>query len=395
MGGRERHRAIRAAALAGSGILAAGVTAGSSSSAAASELVVKNAKPRGAGSFRNVLAHASRNHRPDRITFASRLSGSIEVPGDEITVSGPVRIKARKGDPVLASEAGATFGFYGERASVDGLHTNGVGIKFRQDGKLKIRDSILAGRRIGVGVSVSGYNTVSVKRSEISGFGAGVSICCTSAAHIQDSTISGNTGRGFATTSYTASKISGSTISGNAGGGLYGGYEASIHVANSTISGNSADRAGGAIYAGEDDVPVTLVHTTVTDNSSVEGAGGISATGTGTDDDDRITLTNSIVAGNHSGAGEDDCAGRITSFGGNVLGAVAPCGGLPGDVIAGDPGLGPLADNGGLTFTHLPEPLSPAVDNGIERWRVDQRGYRVGKHETPDSGSVELSAKAP
>jgi hypothetical protein len=73
------------------------------------------------------------------------------------------------------------------------------------------------------------------------------------------------------------------------------------------------------------------------------------------------TLRNTIVA--YSTAG-DDCAGDdpVISEGYN-LDTDYTCGlGADGDLPNTDPGLGPLQDNGGPTWTHALPPGSPAID---------------------------------
>ena len=60
-----------------------------------------------------------------------------------------------------------------------------------------------------------------------------------------------------------------------------------------------------------------------------------------------------------------------------------------------DPLLGPLADNGGPTFTHLPQPGSPAIDLAPLAGcpAQDQRGLRCGLPALAcDSGAVEVDA---
>ncbi len=48
---------------------------------------------------------------------------------------------------------------------------------------------------------------------------------------------------------------------------------------------------------------------------------------------------------------------------------------LPADTIASDPLLAPLADNGGLTWTHALRSGSPAIDHGdAGTLTTDQRG---------------------
>ncbi len=49
----------------------------------------------------------------------------------------------------------------------------------------------------------------------------------------------------------------------------------------------------------------------------------------------------------------------------------------PGDISDSDPLYGPLADNGGPTWTHALAPESPAVDAGdpVDAGATDQRGF--------------------
>ena len=64
-----------------------------------------------------------------------------------------------------------------------------------------------------------------------------------------------------------------------------------------------------------------------------------------------------------------------------------------GDRTAADPMLGPLADNGGPTWTHMPAVGGPAVDSGdpAAAGAMDQRGVTRPQGAGPDSGSVELA----
>src|SRR5207302_822938 len=58
--------------------------------------------------------------------------------------------------------------------------------------------------------------------------------------------------------------------------------------------------------------------------------------------------------------------------------------------------VGPLADNGGPTQTHLPQADSPAVDNGTASGAParDQRGY-VRAGTAPDIGAAEFGGTIP
>lgn len=68
-----------------------------------------------------------------------------------------------------------------------------------------------------------------------------------------------------------------------------------------------------------------------------------------------------------------------------------------GDRNAVNPLLGPLADNGGATLTHLPQPGSPAIDGGqcAPGLVADQRGGERPAGGACDIGAVEVGAFLP
>jgi CSLREA domain-containing protein len=182
-----------------------------------------------------------------------------------------------------------------------------------------------------------------------------------------------------------------STISGNSaadpsnpvgeGGGFFANDNTTL--TNVTVSGNSASAEGGGIYVNDE---VTLVNVTVSANSTeAEGRGG------GIFVDDAVHLTNVTIAGNQAlqggglwGDSADparvadlrntvlsdniggDCGGvqapPVVSNGGNIA-SDDSCGlAGAGDREDTDARIGPLADNGGLVETHLPQAGSPAID---------------------------------
>ena len=62
-------------------------------------------------------------------------------------------------------------------------------------------------------------------------------------------------------------------------------------------------------------------------------------------------------------------------------------------VVAGDPLLGPLGDNGGLTWTHLLLPGSAAIDIAVldeGNPLIDQRGFPRPFGSAADLGAVEV-----
>src|SRR5262249_37032462 len=150
---------------------------------------------------------------------------------------------------------------------------------------------------------------------------------------------------------------------GDAGGGIRA--TAAALLTNCTVSGNSAALQGGGIRAGS----ITLSNATVTDNSAREG-GGVYLPAGGTS-----SVRNTIIAGNlvaSVGVGPD-VFGAFTSGGHNLIGdgtgGTGFTDGVAGDRVGTgvdpiDPGLGPLADNGGRTQTHALLAGSPAIDHG-------------------------------
>ena len=57
--------------------------------------------------------------------------------------------------------------------------------------------------------------------------------------------------------------------------------------------------------------------------------------------------------------------------------------------VAADPGLAPLAENGGPTLTHALLPGSPAINNGNTALPTDQRGVPRPVGPADDIGAVE------
>jgi predicted outer membrane repeat protein len=154
------------------------------------------------------------------------------------------------------------------------------------------------------------------------------------------------------------------------GAGIYshtGGSAATTRIVNSTLSGNVTADHGGGLYNRSG--TTVIQHSTITENSApfFGFGGGINSYG-GSAAQTRVK--SSIVAGN---LGSD-----VDIFGGNSINTFVSEGynlignGLSknafsviGDRIdTGDPLLGPLADNGGGTFTHLPMAGSLAINAG-------------------------------
>jgi hypothetical protein len=161
----------------------------------------------------------------------------------------------------------------------------------------------------------------------------------------------------------------------DSGGAVFVGYSAQFitpSLTNVTISGNGATGAAGGILANRS---INIFNSTITGNSAGFdfGAGLYLLAG-------NMELRSTIVANNTTGDGLNvaDVAGHA---GAAISGAhnlvTASTLALPGDTIADDPQLAPLADNGGGVLTHALKPGSPAIDAGENHNGefTDERGY--------------------
>jgi len=242
-----------------------------------------------------------------------------------------------------------------------------------------------AGGLAASGTTVTLTRVRALRNSASNGSGGGIVISGTTAA-VSDSTIDGNVGRnlgGGLFASATSLDLTGSTASNNrlisgTGGGLAIFVTAPSSLTNVTISGNVSDSGGGGMYSNGD---ITFRNVTFADNDAPSSTSALYHNG-GT-----ATLVSSIVTGPVNQCGG---AGMIVSGGFNID-STGMCPGLtaPSDRVV-DPQLGPLADNGGPTLTHLPAASSPAIDGGnpVGCPATDQRGQMRPTDGNGDGSAV-------
>ncbi len=184
--------------------------------------------------------------------------------------------------------------------------------------------------------------------------------------------------------------INGNVTSGD-GGALTSPVGSKTEITNSTLSGNQASR-GGAVFVGG---TLSLLNATIAANTATSGGGVFSAVGA------TASATNSLMAANVAPTGPD-LAGAFVSGGNNLIGKSNGSTGFTRDIGGNkvgtteqplDPKLGPLADNGGATFTHDLIGGSPALDAGNNSGApvLDQRGNvrLTGGVGQVDIGAVE------
>ncbi|MFK8111753.1 MAG: choice-of-anchor Q domain-containing protein [Rubripirellula sp.] len=315
----------------------------------------------------------------------------------------------------------------------------GAGGGIRNEDTLTVADSVITGNVSNIGAGVANYNgSLRVERSSISGNGApttttrGGGIANYSnydpaVLEIIDSTISGNqatAGGGINNRSFDGSAsttISQSTISGNTaqtGAGISNrsvyyyseSSAANLTLTGSTVSGNIASAAGGGVHEaaeGNSRASATFNNSTIAFNTASSGNGGGIAIedSTGT----TATLRSSIVAGNSAGGEGPDLSGAdiaatfslIQTEGGHAVANAAN-----NNLVGQDPLLGSLADNGGLTQTHVLMTDSPAIDQGSNpiALTADQRGSAflrtiddaevINAGDGTDMGAVEVGQVA-
>ena len=184
-----------------------------------------------------------------------------------------------------------------------------------------------------------------------------------------------------------------STVSGNAANGTHDGVgwgdgggimsNGTLTLSNSTLSNNSATDTGGGINGRG-----TITNSTLSGNTASHDGGGIFVSGT-------LEIGNTVLKAGASGTNIFGNPGTVTSRGYNL--SSDDGGGFltaTGDQINTDPVLGPLQNNGGPTFTHVPLNGSPAIDAGDPGFTPppfeDQRGHSRVFNGRIDSGSLEV-----
>ena len=299
-----------------------------------------------------------------------------------------------------------------------------AGIFGLMDYSVSISDSTISGNYsdgFAGGALLFGYDGVSIARSTIS-----------------DNEAAYDFGGVYAVGRYGPAVCDSTTISGNSAGFVGGGALISefdrATMNNCTVSGNTASgEVGGIALVGQFSAPEANF-STIVNNTSGSGVGGMLMFGGGQDRGfsfDPVVNT-SIIAGNLADGVASDLASEFQSvptterfnllgqnedgsnkrgFGsGNInvnytlLGSLSlslTLDAVGQDLLGQNPLLGPLADNGGPTLTHLPGADSPAlnvVPGGTlgcgTTFTNDQRGDPRPINDGCDLGAAEIQGTA-
>jgi hypothetical protein len=208
-------------------------------------------------------------------------------------------------------------------------------------------------------------------------------------------------------------------ITGGGGAGLGGAIfnaGGSVRVVNSTLSNNRAEGGegygpnpdarvdfgvglGGAIFArnGSTEIISSTLHLNVVASSNSELRANAALYVLADAAVATVRLENSIfsksIRDEFLSLPPNDVIFNTRSGGSvvqlNTINVVSNGGLIGGTVLAGDPLLGPLRDNGGLTLSHYPASNSAVIDSGLSTLTVDQRGSVRPVGSAPDIGAVE------
>ncbi len=300
--------------------------------------------------------------------------------------------------------------------------TSGGAIFNDGSGTLNLKNVAVSGNKAKSGAGIYNDGTATIDRSTLSGntastdngggiFNHGTLTVTTSV--INNNTTSTGIGGGLYNTMATGKvTLTTTTVSGNNakfGGGIGNDTSGTVTADRSTINGNTVTDIGGGIYNRAGGV-VSMTNSTLSGNKVTSGAGG------GIDSFGATALfTYVTVAGNTSSAFGNDgvstsgpttlkativadsCAGPIISSDFNLdVGTSCKFTG-PHDQQSANPLIGPLANNGGPTFTHALQANSPAIDKGgtgATCPATDQRGITRPQGTACDTGAFELEQTA-
>jgi len=326
------------------------------------------------------------------VTGTITLGSTLPTISENVTIDGPgasnLTISGSDTLRVLEVGTGTALDLEGVRVANGSTGSTGGGIE--NSGTLTVTNSTFSSNSASNGGAIASFGTLTVTNSIFSGNNGGTAGGIWNyqgTVSVTNTTFSGNSSPNYAGAieNYGAFTITGSTFSGNSApqdsGAIRNNSDDQLTVTNTTFSGNSAGSSGGGIF---NIGTLTVTNTTFSGNSAGTSGGAIFQFDIGS-----TTLKNTIVANSNP----DDCQGSITSAGHNLDSDNTCSLTATGDLPGMNPMLGPLADNGGPTLTHLPLSGSPVINSGsldCPPPPTDQRGVARPQGAGCDIGAVEV-----
>lgn len=187
------------------------------------------------------------------------------------------------------------------------------------------------------------------------------------------------------------------------GGAIYndstGGGQARPVITNATFQGNTASNDGGAIYnhaSSSGDGRATLRHVTFSGNTAARGGAIANIGGSNNPTGANPTLSNVILWGNQASQQGAEIHNQNAQpvLRHSIVAGGCPAGAQCIGVLAGNPLLGALADNGGWSWTMKPGNGSPAINAAADADCpvIDQRGVPRAQGLRCDIGAFEVEA---
>ncbi len=158
---RDNHQISKKAAFSGLLAVTPLIVLGAADQAAAERIVVKNTNAHGKGSFHNAVKRANRDEDKDKILFVSKLSGTIDTPGEGFNEAVEVKSNSDRVRLVGTGSKDAHLRFRrertrtnpGKRSAIRGLTLDGVDIRGASYVAFNVTDMIHPVTASGVGIS--------------------------------------------------------------------------------------------------------------------------------------------------------------------------------------------------------------------------------------------------
>ncbi len=418
--------------------LAAGLGMAESTPALAlGSIQVSNCHDTGVGSLRSAVQMATDGDTIDLSPIVSPCTitletGAIAITTGHLSIAGPTNV----------------------HVTIDGNHSNRLFYHYYSggEGRLSLNQltlsngSVSTATRFGLWAGGCIYSNGSVYLSHsimehceatasFSTLAAGGAIFARKGVSLAYSTITGNTcsatgtsnafgGAVFTSGYFSASQSSltgNSTISANhhdSGGAVYASGQGDFSLRSMLIANNTSSFAAVWVYSGSVPAFTNVIDSTISGNHSIGTAGltsylpvevwsstiasntSVNNVAAGLFAGSSLKLHSTLLADNISQGSSQNLYDVQLDSGGSISGEnnliTATGAGKPEGTITACPLLGPLADNGGPTFTQAIDQNSPALDSGESFAFIlfDQRGFPREFGPQTDIGAYEWQGEA-